>query len=342
LVGVPPLLGHLPPTAAVGRIWAYGIAGLREHADVELIDPAAPRRRFRGPHVDVWLTDGHQGPLAVRAPVVTHFNEASWADPLLDPAFVERYEGPSAEAAAQAKHILTISESSKRQIIDVYRRDPADVSVAYTGVDRSIFHPGVNGAAHHIAAAGGDPEQPYVLFVSTLHPRKNLAALRDAVAGLARRGLPHALVLVAGPPADRTDTAGLAAEATSPIPGIATPVVNLAGASDEVVAALMGGAAALCQPSLMEGFGMAVAEAMACGTPVVVTDRGSLPEVVDGAGLVAEPTAVALEDALARVLSDEGLARDLSARGIEVARRYTWKAMVDVWWEVVQAAVSRP
>src|SRR3546814_17178085 len=69
-------------------------------------------------------------------------------------------------------------------------------------------------------------------------------------------------------------------------------------------AALMAGAAAFCLPSLMEGFGMAVAGAMACGAPVVVSDRGALPEVVGEAGLVVAPEAAAVEAGLAAVLSD--------------------------------------
>ena len=100
--------------------------------------------------------------------------------------------------------------------------------------------------------------------------------------------------------------------------------MNLAGASDDEVARVMGGASALCLPSLMEGFGMAVVEAMACGAPVVVSDRGALPEVVADAGIVVPPTAHAVEAALADVLGEPVLAADLSRRGILRAAEFSW------------------
>jgi glycosyltransferase involved in cell wall biosynthesis len=250
--------------------------------------------------------------------------------PLLDPAFVALYEQPSADAAAAAARVLTVSESSRQQIVATYGLDGATVLVAANGLDHTSYHPDLEPAAPLLDAAGGDGTRPYVLFVSTVHPRKNLGALRTAMAGLAARGLPHALVLVAGPAPDRADSAELAVAATAPIPGNPTPVVNLAGVSDAEVARLMAGAHAFCLPSIMEGFGMSVAEAMACGTPVVVSDRGSLPEVVGDAGVVAGTSAAALEEGLARVLLDPGFAADLRHRGIERARRYTWEATVDV------------
>jgi glycosyltransferase involved in cell wall biosynthesis len=171
-----------------------------------------------------------------------------------------------------------------------------------------------------------------------VHPRKNLDALRQAMTGLAARGFPHALVLVAGPAADRADSAALEAAALAPIPGVATPVVNLAGASDADVARLMAGAAAFCLPSLMEGFGMAVAEAMACGAPVVVSDRGALPEVVGDAGIVVPPTAEALEAALADLLGHPAAAAALGARAQARAAGFTWERTAAGFLAALEAA----
>jgi glycosyltransferase involved in cell wall biosynthesis len=337
-VGVPPDLLHLPPHSSVARIWQAALPLLGRTCRIRAVDPAAPRK----PRLDVWLTDGHQGPLPVAEPVVAHFHEAAWDHPdlarHLDPDFVARYAPASAAAARGATRLLTVSESSRRQLVAAYDVDPARVLVAHNGVDLDLHRPGLLGAADVVAGAGGDPSRPYVLFVGTLHPRKNLAVLRQAMADLAAAGHPHGLVLVAGPAPDRTDSAALAAAATLPIAGRA--VVNVAPVGDEDLARVLSGASALCLPSLMEGFGLPVLEAMACGTPVVVSDRGALPEVVGDAGVVVEPTAAGVARGLRSVLEDPHRAAVLRRRGRERAQRFSWDAMVEVWQVALRQAAD--
>jgi len=343
-VGVPEVIRRYPPQSSAGRIWRNGLAVVGRSATVVVDDPGRRLGRLRR-RVDVWLTDGHQGPIDAAAPVVAHLHEAAWSAPelrpLFEPGFLEQYEAPSAAAAAAASVVLTVSHASAGQIVREYGVPEDRVVVAHNGVDHAVYRPGRPGAEALIDAAGGDGRAPYVLFVSTLHPRKNLAALRDAMAELVRRGLPHRLVLVAGPAPDRAEQADLEAAATAPIPGTDEPVVNLAGVDDASVAALMGGAAAFCLPSLMEGFGMAVAEAMACGAPVVVADAGALPEVVDGAGVVCEPTAAALAAALHPVLTDPEVAARMRARSLIRAQDFSWSAMGARWCEALELAVAR-
>ena len=96
----------------------------------------------------------------------------------------------------------------------------------------------------------------------------------------------------------------------------------------------MAGAAAFCLPSLYEGFGLTALEAMACGAPVVVSDRGSLPEVVGDAGIVTAPTAAAIAEALRRVLSEPELAARLSAAGPARAAEFTWARTAAGWLAV--------
>lgn len=303
---------------------------------------ADPRQRWRTRSVDVWLADGHQGPLAVDRPVVAHLHEASWHIPELlstfDPAFVEHHADLSARAAAAATRVLTISESSRRQIIDSYEIDPRAVHAVHIGVDLTTHRPGLDGGALLVADGGGDADRPYVLFVGTVHPRKNLPVLRAAMEQLAQTGLDHRLVLVAGPSPDRADSDELLRAACLPI--LDRPVVNLAGIDDTRLAQLIAGADALCLPSLMEGFGMPVVEAMACGTPVVVSDRGALPEVVGDAGIVVEPTVEGVTDGLHAVLDDPGRSAELRRRGPLRARDFTWEAMVDGWVEVLRRAAG--
>lgn len=348
VVGVPPLLWHLPERTSVARIWQAALPRLAERVELVERDPHERRRRLvgrrRAPAVDVWLTDGHQGPLPVAEPVVAHFHEAAWHHPdvggLLDPGFVARYAPASADAARAATRLLTVSASSKAQLVAEYGVPADHVRVAHNGVDLERHRPGLEGGAELVAAAGGAADRPYVLFVGTLHPRKNLGVLRDAMAALAGAGLPHALVLVAGPAPDRPDSDELAVAATRPLAG--RPVVNLAGVDDDGLARLLAGAAALCLPSLMEGFGLPVVEAMACGTPVVVAARGALPEVVGDAGVVVEPDVPSVTAGLRSVLEDPARAADLARRGRERAGAFTWDAMVDGWAAALLEAARRP
>lgn len=305
-----------------------------------------PRRsRFRQPP-DVWLHDGHQGPLGVPEPSVIHLQEASWQHPstrpLLTAKFLNHYERASRAAAERATRVITPSEASRQQIIEQYALDPAHVVTAPFGVDLGLFRPARPGADAIIARAGGDPARPYVLFVSTVHPRKNLPALRAAMSGLARRGLPHGLVVVAAPPPDRTDADALFAEARSDLPGAPGRVVLLRGLSDVELAAVMAGATAFCLPSLWEGFGLTALEAMACGVPVVVANRGSLPEVVGDAGVVSEPDAEALEEALYGILTDPERLATLSRDGLRRSVGFTWQATAQRWCDVLHEAFPAP
>jgi glycosyltransferase involved in cell wall biosynthesis len=254
-------------------------------------------------------------------PWVAGLHEAAWDRPetreLLDPSFVARHETLSRAAALRATRIVTLSESSRRQIIESYGVDPSRVLVARPGVDRAVFRPDARGGPEIIARAGGDPGRPYVLSVSQLHPRKNLSVLQDAMSRLAERGYPHELVFVTSP---RTD--------------------NRESLTDEELAALMTGASAFCLPSLMEGFGLPALEAMACGLPVVVSDRGALPEVVGSAGIVTAPTADAMEAALETVLNDEALARSLGLAALERSQRFTWQATARVWLRAIHEAIA--
>lgn len=337
-VGVPPGPMQLPSTNSVGRIWSNVVPRLESRAEIVVREPG------RGRRVDVWLCDGHQGPLDVRVPVVAHLHEALWlgmpdAD-LLDDGFVATYAQATGDAARAAARVITVSAASRDQLVDAYGLDPAHVVVAHNGVDHDVYRPDLPPVDELLRDAGGDPTVPYVLYVSTVHPRKNLQALRDAMAQLARDGRRVALVLVAGPAPDRASSDDLLAAAVAPIDGLATPVINLAGVDDASVARLMAHAAAFCLPSRMEGFGMAVAEAMACGAPVVVSDRGALPEIVGDAGLVAEPTATAVSDALTTILDLPLHAAELRERSLQRAARFTWDATAASWWEAIGAAVG--
>jgi len=112
--------------------------------------------------------------------------------------------------------------------------------------------------------------------------------------------------------------------------------------SDIDLAAVVAGAEAFCLPSLMEGFGLTVLEAMACGVPVVVSNLGSLPEVVGDAGVVCEPHVDDLEAALYDLLTDRDRMAQLSRDGLARSLRFTWQATARGWLRALEETVQVP
>ena len=193
-------------------------------------------------------------------------------------------------AARRADHVLAVSERTRRDAIDLYGLDPAKVTVTLHGVDPAF-------------APGNDGTHDYVLFVGAIQGRKDpLAALAAAQAN----GLP---LVVAGPEKEPA----LAAELRRRGADVRGWVTH-----DEL-AQLYRGAAALVLPSLHEGFGIPVVEAMASGTPVVLSGDEALREVAGDAGVYASGGDYG--SALRRALADRAA---LSEAGLERARRFSW------------------
>ncbi len=294
-----------------GRVWREVLREL--DARVRLVPGGEGRRR-----PDVWLADGHAGADGLGSPLVVQVHEASWDDPSLAPEFAALMRERTGAAVAAADRVITAARSAREEIVAVHGARAVDV--VPHGADPSVFRP-----------APGPAADPFVLFVGTVHPRKNLPALREAMAALAADGHPHRLDLVLSPAPDRADSAPLLEAARAELPGAPGRVRVHAGLSDRELAALMGRAAAVCVPSRSEGFGLPALEAMACGAPVVTTDGGALPEVVGDAGLIVAPTAEGLRDGLARVLDSPALAAELRRRGLERAASRTWGATAEGW-----------
>jgi glycosyltransferase involved in cell wall biosynthesis len=300
------------------------------------------RRTVR--RAEAWLFDGHTGPKPVPVPQIIHLHEAPWREPetlaTLQPDFLELVVEPSRRAAAAAAAVICPSESAKRQIVEDCQIAAERVFVAYHGVDHAVFRPGLTGGAAMAAAHGADPDRPYVLSVATLHPRKNLPALRQAMAVLAAEGLPHQLVLVGGPAHGRDDDASLRDDMLSSGTGEAPVVLVPHGLSDADLAALMAGAVAFCLPSLSEGFGLPAVEAMACGTATVLSRRGALPEVGGNAAVLVEPQAGALADGLRPLLHDPSIAAEVGIACAAQAASFTWDRAAQHWETAMRAGLT--
>ncbi|HWE32332.1 MAG TPA: glycosyltransferase family 1 protein [Solirubrobacteraceae bacterium] len=321
-VGLAPGLAQLDPGTGHGKMWSSVLPELHKLGGVKLVD--------RG-RADVWLASAHEPPPDGR-PLVVQAHEAAWREPelraILHPDFATALDTVTGATLAQAAAVIAPSDASRAQISAAYSFPLERVHSVHHGVDHRLFRPGLAGGRE---LAGG----PYVLFVGVLHPRKNIDAVRRAVGDLASRGLPHILVIVGGP-APLPDAPEFEQAARAELPGHPNRVLALRGVPAGELAALMGGADAFCLPSVFEGFGLPALEAMACGAPVIVSDRGALPEVVDGAGLICSTDPAEVSAAVARVITEPELASQMRRAAIERAAGFSWARTAAGWLSVLR------
>ena len=208
------------------------------------------------------------------------------------------------------------------------------IRVTLLGVDHARFGPGSVESARRNLSAGLGIEGPYILTLGTLEPRKNLARLLEA----------HRLLVAGRPPllvAGATGWGRTGLEGNM-APGPADGRVRFLGrVPEELLPDLYRGAEAFVFPSLSEGFGLPVLEALACGVPVICSNTSSLPEVAGEAALMVDPLDVCgMSRALDRVLGDKALQRELRARGPERAALFTWertaRETVEAYREVLE------
>lgn len=226
-------------------------------------------------------------------------------------------------SARRATHIIAISEATKRDLQRFYNTPAAKISVIYHGV-HPRFKPLADQAVIEGALHKYGIRTPFLLFISTIQPRKNVARLIEAFADVRTKlgsACPLRLVL-AGKRGWLTETI----ERRAAELGIADFVQFLGYVADEDLPALFNGALAYVIPSLYEGFGMTILEAQACGTPVLASNVSSLPEVVGDAGLLVDPLDVrAIAAGIERLATDQQYRTELRARGLRHAAAWTWE-----------------
>lgn len=222
-----------------------------------------------------------------------------------------------------AARIVTPSRWTAAQVAERYSAAAGRLVVTPLAPGRQ-FRPMPSEDARKAVAAQFGLRTPYVLYVGSPLPRKNLAGALAAMTLLRRRGGAGCRLAVVGVAA-RAAAACCREAAGDCEPGV-RGVVFLGKVPDHVMPLLYNGAEALLYPSLAEGFGLPVLEAMACGLPVVSSACSAIPEVADDAALLVDPRdPEAIADALDRVLGDGRLRRILRDRGLERSHRFTWE-----------------
>ena len=223
-------------------------------------------------------------------------------------------------AARKADRIITVSEFSKAEIVRFLKVDPGKIEVIYSGVSPVFTRVNDQARMDEVRRRYGI-YQEYIFYAGIYKPRKNHDGLLRAMQRLIASGISAQLV-IAGPMNEGLiPLQKLVAEL-----GITAQVIFPGAVSDADLAALYSGAQVYACPSLYEGFGFTVLEAMACGAPVVCSSATSLPEVVGEAALCANPqNPDEFAQALACVRSDDRLRAQLIAAGYENCRRFSWQ-----------------
>ena len=242
-----------------------------------------------------------------------------------------RYHERSARIVAdEAARVLVPSEATARDLAELYGVDRGRVTVTPLGVELPA-RPDHAGARRLLADLG--VRGPFLLAVGTLEPRKNLARLLDAF-GEVTAELPDHWLVVVGP-------VGWGPRLR---PTWDSVRVKLAGPVDDArLHALYQAADGLAYPSLYEGFGLPVLEAMANGLPVLTSDRSSLPEVAGDAALLVDPLQrSAIAAGLLRLAGDAALRRRLAEAGRRRAAGFTWRATAAATWAAYCEVAERP
>ena len=222
-------------------------------------------------------------------------------------------------SVARADHVIAVSEATRRDLIELYQTSPEKVSVLYHGVTAD-FRP-VNDRSQLDAVRQKYKlgYRPFILSVGTIQPRKNYRRLIQAFADLSEE---YSLVIVGSKGWDYQLVLN-----EVEVQGLKDRVHFPGFADDADLPALYSAASLFVYPSLYEGFGLPVLEAMACGTPVVAAEISSLPEVVADAGLLVSPTDVgSIARGMKQVLEDRDLHRFLAEAGRNRAAKFTWTA----------------
>ena len=247
----------------------------------------------------------------------------------------KRYYGQVYRAAQDAEALIAISHSARDDIVSLLGARPDKVTVIYAAADSRFKPPDDRADAQKRGAQQFDLPQPqdggYILFVSTIEPRKNLPTLLEAYSLVLdrKRVSPMPVLVIAG------REGWLSERVYTRIDELRLrDHVRLVGeAPGSSLVTLYQGARAFALPSIYEGFGLPALEALACGVPVLASTGGSLPEVVDDAGILLDPHDIeGWSEALERILLDDEEAARLRQAGPRQAANFSWeRAAVQTW-----------
>src|SRR3990167_1030254 len=243
------------------------------------------------------------------------------------------------ESVEKADQIVTISKSSKIDLIKLLNVDPHKITVACPGYDNQTYRIIDDQAKIEAVKRKYEITGKYIVFLGTVQPRKNLIRLIEAVARIEELKL----VIIGKAKGDKGRRSWKSEETLNRPKelGIEDRIIFTGFAPLDDIPYLFAGSVSFILPSLYEGFGIPVLEAMATGTPVIVSNVSSLPEVAGDAGLLIDPnSATQIEQAIRTVMTDNKLREKMIVKGFEQVKKFSWKKMAKIVQEVLQSTID--
>lgn len=253
----------------------------------------------------------------------------------LPPSYRKYYRKYFPQFARKAVRIATVSEFSKRDLVNEYELQAEKIDVVHNGPNPNFKPVGseMKKKIQHEFSGG----KPFLLFVSTIHPRKNIVNLLKAFEEFCNKSELDFCLILAGHKMWWTTEM----ENTLNNMKHKTNVVFTGRVSEEKLNQLMGTAEAFVYPSLFEGFGIPVLEAMQAGTPVITSESTSMPEVGGKAALYVNPDSPeSIANQMLKITGNEHLRSELIEKGKIQASRFSWEKTADKLWESITKAID--
>lgn len=285
---------------------------------------------LHAPHYTMPLRAGV--PVVVTVHDLTFFTEPDAHNPVTATFFRSAIR----TAARRATRLLVPSKATRDELVRVLGADPTRIDVAYHGVDHSLFHRPDPVQVQQVSERLGLHGRPYIAYLGTLEPRKNVPALITGWAA-AVSDLPDPPALVLGGSSGWSEEVD---EAVAAVPAHLR-LVRPGYLRFSDLPGFLGGALVVACPSRGEGFGLPVLEAMACGVPVLTTHRASLPEVGGDAVAYTEPDVASIRAALRGLLDDPARREALATAGHARAQEFTWAASAEAHLASYQRAAGQ-
>lgn len=317
--------GHvLPPPARHPLLWKYWF-------DVKV--PAVLKKI----KADVFFSPDGQCSLKTKVPqcLVVHDLAFLHYPGGYKKTHLQYYKHYTPKFIKKAKTVLTVSEFSKKDIIARYNTEAEKIKVVYNGV-KEILKP-IGFEEQNEAKENYTNGTEFILYVGAIHPRKNIVNLLKAFSIFKRRLQSSMKLVLAGRLAWKNDEFLELLQTYK----YKKDVVLTGYLEESELVKLMASAYAFVYPSLFEGFGVPVAEAMKCGVPVLTSKDSSMEEITEGAGLFFDPNNVEeMAQKLMRIYKDEEERNGLIEKGFLVAQKYTWEKTADAVWQTITEATG--